>query len=165
MEKYMKTMKTRLFFMLCFVTFLCRVNGEENALIAVQYDGFEQTYLISSVSTVTFEKPDGMTINFKEDENSLGNVRAIKFGNLIPVAVEDENGGENSYYVFPNPVERELVLVGCNTGDEVVVYNMSGQELQKMKASNNDVKINVTSYAKGMYIVRINDVSLKFIKR
>ena len=147
--------------MLCFVTFLCRVNGEENALIAVQYDGFEQTYLISSVSTVTFEKPDGMTINFKEDENSLGNVRAIKFGNLIPVAVEDENGGENSYYVFPNPVERELVLVGCNTGDEVVVYNMSGQELQKMKASNNDVKINVTSYAKGMYIVRTTTTRLR----
>ncbi|MDY6373219.1 MAG: T9SS type A sorting domain-containing protein [Bacteroidales bacterium] len=158
-------MKTRLFFMLCFVTFLCRVNGEENALIAVQYDGFEQTYLISSVGTVTFEKPDGMTINFKEDENSLGNVRAISFTLLIPTMMENEKDNVNSFYLFPNPVERELVLVGCNSGDDFVVYSISGQEMYRGTAFGDDVKIDVSSYSKGIYFVCVKNVSLKFIKR
>lgn len=66
---------------------------------------------------------------------------------------EFENPTAFSYY--PNPVKNTLTLNAQNTIEQVVVFNMLGQEVLRAKPNGLDTELNMSDLTSGAYFVRV----------
>ena len=71
---------------------------------------------------------------------------------------------ENSqaYNLFPNPANESLTLKGTSLGT-VKVYNTLGQEVESIDANSNELKINTVGYSNGVYFIKVNESTLRFV--
>jgi len=72
-------------------------------------------------------------------------------------------------FVYPNPTNGNIVVNGSNI-NEVQVYNICGQHIISMKANSENVSIDLSNYAAGIYMVKVidnqgNAVVNKVVKR
>ena len=74
----------------------------------------------------------------------------------------DEN--EVSTSLFPNPANDFVTLNGENLGT-VRVYNTLGQKVEEFEANDNDLRINTTGYENGVYFVKTDETTLRFVVR
>jgi len=81
-------------------------------------------------------------------------INVIKSANVVEVSSE-------KLTISPNPV-TDLVNIG-GISSEVRIYDMSGRLILKKDLTGNRF-INVSSLNKGLYIVRANDLTARFIK-
>ena len=97
----------------------------------------------------------------------LGNQRIVN--NII-----DLGAIENQYYdmtgetdtemfdIYPNPIDNQMVIV--KNGDiSVEVYNALGQKMVSAEA-NDKIIINTSEWEKGVYLVKVNDKTIKILK-
>ena len=72
----------------------------------------------------------------------------------------DEN--EASATLFPNPANNFVTLKGKSLGT-VRVYNALGQKVDEFEANGNELRINTTNYENGVYFVKADEKTLKFV--
>lgn len=76
-----------------------------------------------------------------------------------------DNEESDTFTVFPNPVVNELVVKGiCGEDKEIMVYNLLGERKLALK-SRGEIRINVSLFPSGFYIIKVGNKSQKFIKR
>lgn len=87
-----------------------------------------------------------------------------------PLATEKYNY-LNDINLYPNPAKNVLNIAVLQSGlpDSFMIYNSLGQTIEnKQIRSTNDLKINTTSYSKGVYLIKIvkdnSSKTLQFIK-
>ena len=91
---------------------------------------------------------------------------AIGLGSFL--AANKPEKVELSFAIYPNPVSEKLYVTGKNLSkvSKVEVYDISGKLLQIIpKAFATENFIDVSSYKAGVYIIAIDGVSYKFIKK
>ena len=66
-----------------------------------------------------------------------------------------------SFTLFPNPANESLTLKGAN--GTVSVYNTLGQQVEAFEAVGNELKINTTGYLNGVYFIKVNESTLRFV--
>ena len=64
--------------------------------------------------------------------------------------------------VYPNPANDFVILSGENLGT-VRVYNALGQKVEEFEANGNELRINTTGYENGMYFVKTEETTLRFV--
>ncbi|KEY19796.1 BspA family leucine-rich repeat surface protein [Kaistella antarctica] len=57
--------------------------------------------------------------------------------------------------LFPNPVKDYLTIDGLEGKETLTVYDTTGRLMQTSKANGKELKLNFSTYAKGMYLVTI----------
>lgn len=57
--------------------------------------------------------------------------------------------------LFPNPVNDFLTVNGLEGGETLTLYDMNGRLMQNSKANGKEVKLNLSLYTKGMYLLNI----------
>lgn len=57
--------------------------------------------------------------------------------------------------VYPNPTKDVLNIVGENTFDKVLILNNLGQKIKEVNSDLNHIKIDLSTYAIGVYYVRV----------
>ena len=72
----------------------------------------------------------------------------------------DENSA--SVMLFPNPANESLTLKGERLGN-VTVYNALGQKMDEFKVEDSELSINTAKYQNGVYFVKVNDTTLRFV--
>ena len=72
----------------------------------------------------------------------------------------DEN--EISATLYPNPANDVVTLKGEGLGT-VRVYNTLGQKMDEFEANGNELHINTVSYENGIYFVKANEKTMKFV--
>ena len=77
-----------------------------------------------------------------------------------PNAIDDN--GTTSFSLYPNPANGNVTLKGEQLGT-VTVYNALGQKMDEFKAESNKLNINTSKYLNGVYFVKVNDETLRFI--
>jgi hypothetical protein len=75
-----------------------------------------------------------------------------------------KSDGKARIYIYPNPVPGQLYVKGAHNGSVYQVKTMSGQVLQKGQL-NSTGGINVSALATGMYVLVIDSLPYKFIKK
>lgn len=71
-----------------------------------------------------------------------------------------------SVYLYPNPVKDILVVrADCHVEAVISVYNFQGKLVHTLKMSENEEKLDVSAYPKGIYFIRVNAQSYKFSKQ
>jgi PKD repeat protein len=61
-------------------------------------------------------------------------------------------GDMQSFYLYPNPVEESIQLMGMEH-DEVVIYNMSGSQVERFQLRGRSHSLDVSNWPSGIYIV------------
>jgi hypothetical protein len=56
-------------------------------------------------------------------------------------------------YVSPNPFENEFTLTGTKENGSAVIYNLSGEEISRLKTGNNQTLINTALLSTGYYLL------------
>lgn len=101
------------------------------------------------------------TVNFDPSEwQTYGNNYCTGLGS--PLAVQ-EVPAQNIFSIYPNPASDSLFLQGKDKVNSVEIYDMTGKKiLSQSKIFEN--KIDIRSLSKGMYLLKVNNQTLKFIK-
>jgi thiol-disulfide isomerase/thioredoxin len=103
-------------------------------------------------------------------ENGLyiGTMRLItSIGNYEITIVYEENVGveeshPNHCSLYPNPANDFVTLSGENLGT-VRVYNALGQMVGEFEANGSELRINTTRYENGVYFVKTDETTLRFV--
>ena len=64
--------------------------------------------------------------------------------------------------LFPNPANDFVTLTGENLGT-VRVYNALGQKVEEFEVNSSELRINITSYESGVYVVKTGEKALRFV--
>ena len=99
--------------------------------------------LVPDLVTVTSNLPDAQFVVMVDDTWSV-----------------DET--EDSTTLFPNPANDFVTLNGENLG-MVRVYNTLGQKVDEFEANSSELRINTTGYENGVYFVKTDETTLKFV--
>ena len=75
---------------------------------------------------------------------------------------ESINENEASVTLFPNPANDFVTLKGESLGT-VRVFNTLGQKMDEFEANGNELHINTISYENGIYFVKANEKTMKFV--
>lgn len=67
-----------------------------------------------------------------------------------------EYGNEPEIKLYPNPVVNELTVEAFDSDQHVTIYNNMGQ-LVYSQMQNGTFKVNVSVWAKGLYLIELND--------
>lgn len=68
----------------------------------------------------------------------------------------------NAISLFPNPANDNVTLKGENLGT-VSVFNALGQKVDEFNAENTELRINTTQYENGIYFVKADGQTLRFV--
>ena len=79
------------------------------------------------------------------------------------------NAAQNSFEIYPNPVNDVLSISNLNGANEIVIYDVTGKTVLSQPVNSDKVTINVSDLHKGMYVVNIYGKGAvqakKFLKR
>ena len=74
------------------------------------------------------------------------------------------NENSQSLMLYPNPANDFVTLSGENLGT-VRVFNALGQKVDEFEASGSELHINTMSYENGIYFVKTDETTLRFVVR
>ncbi|WP_298392741.1 T9SS type A sorting domain-containing protein [Flavobacterium sp.] len=84
---------------------------------------------------------------------------------LVQLSLKNTEFEINSLAFQPNPVIDFLNLKSTEIIDNIVVYNLVGQEVFSRKLNNSDVKIDLSTLNSGIYLLKISSINqAKYIK-
>lgn len=95
----------------------------------------------------------------------------LRFDNsLVPVTLVTafdwyeniQESGASKPTLFPNPANDFVTLKGENLGT-VRIYNALGQKVDEFKANDNELCINTSGYGNGVYFIKVNNTTLRFV--
>jgi len=80
-----------------------------------------------------------------------------------------ENISFNNFSYFPNPVDKKLNLKAQFPIEEVIIFNISGQKLKSFSPLINQVELDVSQLASGLYFMKVSlnneHKTIKLIKK
>lgn len=141
---------------------------------------FAQTIHTTNVTVVYSDnQPDSFFENVTQFSFSGDNLLINQGGTVTPISrsvirkltLEDvssasiETYDENAkIFIYPNPTSDKLNM-SSETEQQVLVgiFTLNGQKLMQQQMSTSE-SIDVSSLAKGIYIIKINETSYKFSK-
>jgi hypothetical protein len=71
----------------------------------------------------------------------------------------------NTFDIYPNPIKKLMHIQTTALNYLVTVYNIQGKELFKKKGLKEASKLNMTSYPKGVYLLKINYLDKVLFKK
>ncbi len=69
--------------------------------------------------------------------------------------------------VYPNPVNSKLKIKNLKFGKsigDVVIFNLLGEAMQEVKFDKEVIELNIETYPKGIYFVKIENIIYKIVK-
>ena len=156
-------MKTKLLLLLCVGFMPFWALAEPTVVMVWNTDGTENTsFALSDAPIVAF--PSGkMTITVKGTETSFEFAKVSKLTYTSPSAlkgVKDESG--KPFQMSDN----SLLFSAGNKGSKIMIVGSNGiMVLQKPVKAGETLSIPLGKFAAGIYVVKVNDITYKIVKK
>jgi len=140
--------------------------AEAQNLVIRTKDGRENTWELGAIRKLTFPGNNLLlTFNGGSTETfSLPGVLKLFFS--FATGTEEVLLKSNHISLFPNPVGNILYIKNISEGHSVVfIYRMDGVMVLQTIISDRSEAVNVSKLARGLYILKVNNQALKFIKQ
>lgn len=146
---------------------LIRIYNEEGEIVK----DFGQTYYVG------YDVDPHDFYVFHDSESGKNKLRILKAGNPSTTEIYTLPSTElnlkeviegSELKVYPNPAHTVLnVLNPKNGSDKIDVYNVNGQLIRSVHFDKNveNISVDVKSLEKGVYFLKIGNISSKFIKK
>lgn len=99
-----------------------------------------------------------------ETDGTMTQTRSFSFQYLYS-AVEKVESSSIDLSVFPNPVVSTLTLGGLKDATAVYVRTLEGATVIHTTLSPDNTTLNVSGLASGVYLLQVNNTTVKFIKK
>ena len=131
-------------------------------------DGTEDTQEINLLQNLQFS--DGsLQINFLSGTLTtyeLSTVSTLYFQQYPTSVEEDLQSGSQEISIYPNPASDVIYLKNTpETGSIVSIYRIDGMLIFQMQISSQNQVIDVSNLTNGLYLIRVNNQAIKFIKQ
>jgi len=88
------------------------------------------------------------------------------YGVIFATSLSIDDFEKQKYNIYPNPVENTLNINSDNSEEKlIIIYSTSGQLIKSLKTTEENLSIDVSQLSSGTYILNINNISYKFIKK
>ncbi len=130
--------------------------------------GANDTALVANRCYVASPFPDESAIyfgGFDPNSNSSTNMAWV-YKKEFPInAMEDITLHQNNFVIYPNPTNNELYIESDNGADyEFNIINLLGESVASGRLNGKIETIDITALSPNVYIVRIANKSIKFVK-
>jgi hypothetical protein len=130
--------------------------------IIVEKNGNKETIEFAKLDKITFS---GTTVKIQQTDGTatdtpMGDIDRIRFSNYSNIM---NFGVENNCFV--SYISNDAIAVNCNAGETVTIYNIIGTELICIRQKSANGIISIAQLPKGIYIIKSNDQTAKFVKR
>lgn len=106
-------------------------------------------------TTVNIEQTDGTTSNA-----SMGEINRIYFGDFTSVDDVKPMGKD-----LISHISSQAIAVNCEAGTRVTIYDVIGSMVMDVELKKQNSIISIAELPKGIYIIKANDRTAKFLKR
>lgn len=129
----------------------------------------------SEYSPVRIDVANISTIKFKSTKivvNKIDNTSSdFYFSDIKKITFNEEGTSIETYdastaSIFPNPVKDNLIIQNAESiyGSDVYIYSMTGVLVNKLSQWNGEA-IDTSNLSSGVYFIKTNSTTLKFIKQ
>ena len=130
--------------------------------IYVEKSNGTETIDFSNLDKITFS---GTTVNILQTDGTkrsatMGEIERIHFSNYSNIG-----NLEMQEDVFVSSISNDAICVNCNAGEIISIYNIIGTELVCVRQKTDKGIISIAQLPKGVYIIKSNDRTAKFVKR
>jgi hypothetical protein len=73
--------------------------------------------------------------------------------NSPSVSISESGNQENSIGIFPNPFTNELTVTGTKANEEIIIFDVTGKEILRVKTFDHETKINTEHILPGFYML------------
>ena len=120
---------------------------------------------VANISTIKF-KSTKIVVNKIDNTSSdfyFSDIEKITF-NEEGTSIETHNATSAS--IFPNPVNDEIIIQNAESiyGSDIYIYSMTGVLVNKFSQWNGEA-IDASHFSPGVYFIKTNSTTLKFIKQ
>lgn len=94
--------------------------------------------------------------------HAIGDVTSVTFEKGASSGV-DGIAGTGGFSMIADRVSSTLTISGA-AGHKAEIYSLAGRKMLEVSLSGNSEKINVAPFESGVYLLKVGDTSIKFIK-
>lgn len=110
-----------------------------------------------------FVPKNGPTNNYIWTSNWTESQRANYFYSEHDIT-DDVPTYEVKTQAYPNPANDQLTITGTKAGQNIRITNLNGQLINSFTAEEGNTIISLSSFIAGMYLVNIDDYTVKIVK-
>ncbi len=124
-------------------------------------DGNQEVFSLTDDNDITFNGENTIVINAVNGttEIDIDDIRKIIFQQTEGIG----NNKSADISIFPNPAYNSLTISGIEHNKTLTIYAMDGHAIINTDVMNNDV-IDISSLAKGIYFIKIDNTIQKLLK-
>ena len=122
-----------------------------------------QTLFMNNVGYILNSDGSSSFTIVMNDNSTIDDVTKVTFAKVDPSgvkAIEYDSDG-----VYAKEVEGSLIITGCHAGNKAEVYSANGQVMRSQALCGESCNIDVSTLPKGVYVLRIGNTSVKFLKK
>lgn len=138
----------------------------QNSLIVKLNNGSQSGTLLSSLDRISFLNGNVILKNIDETTSSivLSDINRITFGifTVIPNVINDVN----KISVYPSPATNTIFLKNV-IGEKlnIQIIRLDGAVMKNEQVFDSNQPIDISNLANGLYLLRVNNTTLKFTKQ
>jgi hypothetical protein len=152
---------------LILVSFALKVDGQ--TLVIKSIDGTENNKTLSSLKKFSFENnnlllryTDGSTESFSIPAINKLYFESVPVGNNLILSNSDNTGVS----VYPNPAKNVLYLKNISDQNStLLIYRIDGVLMNRIQISSDNNNVDVSKLKSGLYLLKLNKQTIKFIKQ
>lgn len=155
---------TKKLLLLCAVVMMCvgRIAAQNEWHVVAD----NQYYVpVSEVAYMLFTDDSEEFAIVKTDGEMMVGVSEVTFSQSAPESVEGVDADRLAVTLFPNPVTSELRLQGLRENAQARVLSLDGALLIEATLTPNNGRIDVSALAAGVYLLQVNETTVKFLKK
>ena len=132
------------------------------AIVVEKNNGTDTSIEFDALDKITFS---GTTVKIRQTDGTetsatMGEIRRITFATSIGIDDIDSDSRD-----FIRNISDDALTVNCHAGDIVTLYDMTGALLICLRQKSDNGTIGIAHLPRGVYIIKSNDHTAKFVKR
>lgn len=68
------------------------------------------------------------------------------------------------YFILKSEVGNQVRIDGIKSGDTIILYSANGVMLSSCRSAGSSLTLDLSGYANGIYVLKVNNKSIKFTK-
>ena len=123
-----------------------------------------ETILMGNVGYILNSDASSAFTIVLNDNSTVDDVTKVSFAKVNATGI-DATTTEKKDGIYAKVVDGTLSVSGCTIGDKADIYAANGQLLRQVGLGEGKAVIDVSSFAPGVYLLRIGKTTVKFQKK
>ena len=149
----------KLYTLLLFIIATLPISAQQ---IFVEKGNNTETIEFAKLDKITFS---GTTVNILQTDGTttsaaMSDINRIHFSSYNSIDILKATNCE-----LINYISNDYIAVNCHAGESICIYNIIGTKLICTRQQSDNGIISIAQLPRGIYIIKTNDQTAKFVKR